>query len=164
MGQGISFRQGRFFEGAGCGVLPAQFELGGLKMETFKQYAVVAGSGALGAMTRLFLNGSVLGKLWAPFPVATFFINVTGSFLMGFLIALAAEKTAYPPLLRLALTTGFLGAYTTFSTFEYETLVLAREHGVLWAGGYVGVSVLAGFLGVAAGDGLARTLFSSTGA
>jgi CrcB protein len=136
---------------------------GGLRMETFKQYAVVAGFGALGAMTRLFLNGSVMGKLWSPFPVATFFINVSGSFLMGFLIALAAEKTAFPPLLRLALTTGFLGAYTTFSTFEYETLVLSREHGLAWAGGYVAVSVLAGFLGVAAGDGLARAVFSSSG-
>lgn len=133
-------------------------------METFKQYAVVAGFGALGAMTRLFLNGSVLGRLWAPFPVATFFINVTGSFLMGFLIALAAEKTAFPPLLRLALTTGFLGAFTTFSTFEYETLALAREHGPLWAGGYVAASVLAGFLGVAGGHGLAREVFPNPAA
>lgn len=130
-------------------------------MDTIKQYAVVAGSGALGAMTRLFLNGSGLGKLWSPFPVATFFINVTGSFLMGFLIAIAAERADFPPLLRLALTTGFLGAYTTFSTFEFETLTLAREHGLLWAGGYVAASVVAGFLGVACGDALARALFSS---
>ncbi len=125
-------------------------------MESLKQYAVVAGAGALGAITRLFFNTSVLGRLWSPFPVATFFINVSGSFLMGFILTFAAERSTVSPLLRLALTTGFLGAYTTFSTFEYETAVLLREHGVLWAVGYVSASVIAGFLGVAGGIGLAR--------
>lgn len=127
-------------------------------MESLKQYAVVAGAGALGAVTRLFFNTSVLGRLWSPFPVATFFINVSGSFLMGFILTFAAERSTVSPLLRLALTTGFLGAYTTFSTFEYETAVLLREHGVLWAVGYVAASVVAGFLGVAGGIWLARLL------
>lgn len=127
-------------------------------MESLKQYAVVAGAGALGAVTRLFFNTSVLGRLWSPFPIATFFINVSGSFLMGFILTFAAERSTVSPLLRLALTTGFLGAYTTFSTFEYETAVLLREHGVLWAVGYVTASVVAGFLGVAGGIWLARML------
>ncbi len=86
----------------------------------------VASGGALGAILRYVLN-LLFAKFLAPFPFATFFINVTGSFLIGFLLTLFSEKLTVDENWRLFLTVGFLGAYTTISTFEFETFALIRE-------------------------------------
>ena len=88
--------------------------------------AVAAGS-ALGGMLRYFLGGSVLSRIATPFPFATFLINISGSFIVGFFLTLAAERLNFSPHLRLAIAVGFVGAYTTFSTFEYETARLLEE-------------------------------------
>jgi len=101
---------------------------------------------------RYVISISALGTWSLRFPVPTFFINVMGSFLFGLVMALLKDALGMPVWLRLALTTGFLGAFTTFSTFEYETVTVWREHGALWSVGYVVASVLCGAIGLLLGE------------
>lgn len=127
-------------------------------METLTKYLAVATGGALGAMARYYLNNSALSRAAAPFPMATFVINVTGSFILGFFLTLVTERVSVSPYLRIAVAVGFVGAYTTFSTFEYETVVLVRERGYLLAFLYVAASFIVGFAAVWSGIILARKL------
>ncbi len=116
----------------------------------------VAFGGAFGAVTRYLINISPLADLFGKFPFHTFLINVSGSFLIGFLLIIFTDKFAENENLRLALTVGFLGAFTTFSTFELEVFELIRERFFVTAFAYLFSSVLVGFVGVAAGVWLAR--------
>jgi CrcB protein len=120
------------------------------------RFLVVALGGALGAVSR-YSVALVVAIFWkGDFPLATLLINVTGSFILGFFATFASEKTPIDPLWRLLVATGFVGAYTTFSTFEYETQRLT-ESGTLWWGGLnVLISVAAGFTAVQLGVFLAR--------
>lgn len=126
-------------------------------METFSKFLAVAFGGSLGAVARYALN-LLFAKSLAPFPFATFFINVTGSFVIGFLAVLFAEKFTENENLRLFLTVGFLGAYTTFSTFELETFELLRERQLTTALFYVLISFITGLAGVLSGVWLAKKL------
>ena len=97
---------------------------------------------------------------WAQgFPVGTLLINVTGSFLLGFAVIVIRE--GLPPEyqdLNLLLGVGFCGGYTTFSTFELDTFLLIRDGSWVLALTYVLASILAGFVGVLLGVGLATLL------
>jgi len=119
---------------------------------------VIALGGALGALSRYGLGLWISGKWSQGFPLATFIINVTGAFLLGFLNVLFIEKLTISPLWRLGIGIGFLGAYTTFSTFGYEVLMLLEGGSFLTAGLYTLLSVSIGFAGVALGIRLARLL------
>jgi len=116
--------------------------------------AVCAG-GALGSGARYALAGAAKGLLGASFPWGTFLANVLGSFLLGFFARAGLESRALPPNVRLALTTGFCGGFTTYSTFNLETLGLFEGGEPLKAGLYVVatlvVCLLAGSLGFLAG-------------
>ena len=127
-------------------------------MDTFTKYLAVAAGSALGGTLRYFLGGSVLSRIAVPFPFATFVINVTGSFIVGFFLTLAAERLNFSPHMRLAIAVGFVGAYTTFSTFEYETARLIEEHGWTLAVLNVVLSVVVGFVAVMGGIFAARKL------
>ncbi|HEX8143418.1 MAG TPA: fluoride efflux transporter CrcB [Pyrinomonadaceae bacterium] len=127
-------------------------------METFYRYLAVAVGGALGAMLRFYLGGSVLARTAAPFPTATFVINITGSFIIGFFLTLVTERIPVNPHLRLAVAVGFVGAYTTFSTFEYETARLVEEGDYVRACLNVVLSFVAGFIAVWGGIFAARML------
>ena len=83
-------------------------------------------AGVVGAPTRYVVDGFVLDRTGDRLPLGTLFINVTGSFLLGFLTGLVLYH-AFPATPKTILGTGFCGAYTTFSTFTYETLRLAEE-------------------------------------
>jgi CrcB protein len=117
-------------------------------VDTLTKYLAVAAGGALGAVARYFLGGTVLSRVASPFPTATFVINVTGSFILGFFLTLVTERAHFSPHVRLAVAVGFVGAYTTFSTFEYETLRLAEERGMTLALLNVVLSVAVGFAAV----------------
>jgi fluoride exporter len=110
--------------------------------------------GFAGALARYWLANAIAARAGVVFPYGTFAINVSGSFALGLLIGLL-EQQAVPPLTRLALGTGFLGAYTTFSTFTYETMRLIEEGSLLLAGlnvvGSVVLGLGASFAGLAAG-------------
>lgn len=97
-------------------------------METTAKILSIAVGGALGAIARYLINVSPLVALSGKFPLPTFFINVGGSFPIGFLLVLLTEKFAAPENLRLAVIIGFLGAFTTFSTFEMELFDLSRAN------------------------------------
>lgn len=124
-------------------------------MEFASKILVVAFGGALGATARYLCN-LFFAKIFAPFPFATFFINIIGSFLIGFLAILFTEKFTANENWRLFLTVGFLGAYTTFSTFELETFELLREKQLLIAFLYVSASFAVGLIGVISGVWLGR--------
>jgi fluoride exporter len=120
-------------------------------MEAFTKILSVAAGGAAGAVARYLVNMSPLAGLFQKFPFPTFFINVTGSFLMGLLFVLLNDRFDVGGSLRLALIVGFLGAFTTFSTFEIELYGLVKEGSFMTALAYMFLSVAAGFVGVAAG-------------
>ncbi len=88
--------------------------------------AGIAVAGALGAPVRYLLDGVIQDRGSGVFPRGTFVINVTGSFLLGVLTGLLLYH-AFPSDPKIVLGTGFCGAYTTFSTFTYETVRLAEE-------------------------------------
>src|SRR5688500_14086751 len=96
-------------------------------MEVLTKIAFVAGGGAFGAVARYLINISPLCRLFEKFPFLTFFINVAGSFLIGFLLIYMTNRITVSENLRLAVVVGFLGAYTTFSTFEMEIYELLKE-------------------------------------
>lgn len=125
-------------------------------METLTKYLAVAAGGALGAVLRYYLGGTALGRAAAPFPTATFVINVTGSFVLGLFLTLATERFHVSTHLRLAIAVGFVGAYTTFSTFEYETAKLIEDGDVTRALLNVLLSFVAGLLAVWLGIFAAR--------
>lgn len=114
-------------------------------METLTKYLAVAGGGAVGAVLRYYLTLSGLSRTMQPFPTATFVINITGSFIIGFFLTLVTERIPINPNIRLAVAVGFVGAYTTFSTFEYETARLVEGRDFLYAFLYVVLSFAVGF-------------------
>jgi CrcB protein len=118
------------------------------------KFLLVAIAGAAGAVTRYGINRAVGVR---SFPWATLAINLTGSFVLA-LVLTAATARRWSPELTTAVTVGFLGAYTTFSTFTFEALSLERTDRLLWAIAYVVVSVAVGLLAAAAGVSAGRAL------
>jgi CrcB protein len=121
----------------------------------FKILAVAAG-GSVGAVARYLISVSFFANVFDKFPFPTFLINVVGSFLIGFFMVVFTEKIAVSDNFKMAVTVGFLGAFTTFSTFEMEIFGLMRERQIMIAFLYLALSILVGFTGVLAGVALAR--------
>jgi len=122
------------------------------------QILAIAGGGALGALGRFWVSTGVYRVLGRDFPWGTMAVNVLGSFLMGLLFVLFIERLAVGPEARSAALIGFLGAFTTFSTFSLETLTLIEEGLLGRALLNVGVSVLVCLLVCWAGVLLGRSL------
>src|SRR3954466_2191528 len=106
--------------------------------------------GFLGANARYWLGGWIQARWGSDFPWSTFVINITGSFILGLFMTLISERFAVPraPVLWLVVAIGFVGAYTTFSTFEFETLALVTTGTWLRALGNAFGSLAAGFAAV----------------
>ena len=120
------------------------------------KFFVVGLGGFVGAIARYGIT-LLVGLFWTrEFPLATFLINVTGSFVLGLFSTLAAERLQVDPRLRLFVATGFVGAYTTFSTFEYETQRLAEAGAVWWGLVNIVTSIVVGYAAVQLGVWLAR--------
>src|SRR5258707_3194615 len=107
-------------------------------------YVAIAIGGTLGCWARYAQSNLVQAVFGRGFPVATLSINVIGSFLMGFLFIVTLERLMIPPSVRVGVLTGVLGGYTTFSTFEMETLLLAENGEFVKAALSVVLSVVIG--------------------
>ena len=127
-------------------------------MENLLRFLAVAAGGAVGAVARFYIGTLPAAARGAPFPVPTFIINITGSFIIGFFLTLTSERIPISPYLRLAVAVGFVGAYTTFSTFEYETARLIVQRDYVYAFLNVVLSFVVGLAEVFGGIFLARLL------
>jgi fluoride exporter len=118
-------------------------------------YLLIAIFGALGAISRYALDGWISDLTHGQFPWGTLAVNLIGAFCLGVLVALTTERFVAAPEWRTALGIGFLGSFTTFSTYAYETVRLAEEGALtlafLNASAMVVVGLLAAYLGLAAG-------------
>ena len=126
--------------------------------QSLLQILVIMFGGALGAAARYILAIKVSEKFGTNYPFGTLSINVIGSFAMGLLAILLVERFALDPLIKLGIFVGFLGAFTTFSTFSIETLSLFEQGQQIKALGYilssVILSVFAVWMGVILGKAL----------
>jgi CrcB protein len=127
-------------------------------MDAMIKVLSVGVGGALGAVARYLINVSPVAAVFEKFPFPTFLINVSGSFLIGFLLILLTDRFEVSEALRMAVIVGFLGAFTTFSTFEMEIYGLTAERSMTTAFLYLLLSVLSGFVAVVAGVRLARLM------
>jgi CrcB protein len=116
--------------------------------------------GFLGANARYWIGGWIQERWGTEFPWSTFVINITGSFILGLFVTLVSERYIVRNVLplRLLIAIGFVGAYTTFSTFELETLTLVQTSSWIRAFANAFGSLFAGFLSVWLGVVLARRL------
>ena len=112
--------------------------------------------GAFGAVSRFSLDRFIEHRVHSVFPWATFAINVSGCFAVGFLIAAVVDRHRAPHWLKVGLTIGFCGGYTTFSTFAQESLDLIEARDLAIAFASIGASVLLGVLAVFVGIKVGR--------
>lgn len=119
-------------------------------------YLAISIGAVLGANARFVLGEWVASRVGSAFPYGTLLINVTGSFLVGVVMVAVAETSVAPWWVRPALAIGFLGSYTTFSTFSYETLALVQNGSLGLAAVNVAGSVAAALAGVYLGTVLGR--------
>ena len=108
---------------------------------------LVAAGGAIGAAARYLVGLWLAARLGPDFPWGTFFVNVTGSFLIGVVLVLV-EGGTLPAGARLFFAVGIMGGYTTFSSYSYETLALLTDGEIVKAFVYVFGQLLLGFFGV----------------
>src|SRR5262245_41562840 len=120
------------------------------------RYLVISLGGILGANARYLLANWIAARYGTSFPYGTMVINVSGSFVIGFFLVLVSERFVVHPNWRLFFAVGFLGAYTTFSTFSFENIMLIQD-GCCWLAlaNIVG-SVVLGLVAVLTGMALAR--------
>lgn len=146
-------RKGRLMTPAGCGsfLLPCRQRKG----HKLRRYLLIALGGALGALARYGVGEIAAEHYGTRFPVGTLTINISACFIIGFVIEYLNRHIGLSDGWRYLIPIGFIGAYSTFSTFEFETWS-AISRGAYWTGAiYLGSSLVGGFiavgLGVAAG-------------
>jgi CrcB protein len=122
------------------------------------RYAMIALGGAMGAIARYQLTTMIQSRMPSAFPWGTFVVNVSGCLVMGVVMTLLAERFVAQPNWRFLIPIGFIGAYTTFSTFEFETYRAVTDGAWLVGGLNVVASVLAGYVALWLGIALARAL------
>lgn len=113
-------------------------------------------AGFFGAVARYQLDSLISRHARGAFPWGTLVVNLTGCFLLGLLFTVSSGRLDANPALRTALTVGFLGAYTTFSTFSLQAVRLTEDGAVGLALGYVAASVVVGLLAAWAGMAAGR--------
>lgn len=123
-----------------------------------ERFLLISAGAMLGANARYWVSEWAAQKWGANFPYGTFIINFTGSLLLGFFLTLATERLMIDPRLRILIAVGFLGAYTTFSTYTYESFNMIFNG--QWFPGLINLfgSTLLGFLAVGLGVFVGKTV------
>jgi CrcB protein len=114
--------------------------------------------GALGCLSRYFVSGWTYALLGRALPFGTLAVNVAGSFLLGLVMEGSLRSTLLSPEVRMGITVGFMGGFTTFSTFSFETVRLLEEGSLLQAGANVLLNVVVCIVCAGLGVALARQL------
>jgi CrcB protein len=123
-----------------------------------QKYLLVALGGALGSVTRFWVGSTVAGRWGTRFPYGTFVINITACLIIGFSLEFLGERVELTPAWRYLIPIGFVGAYSTFSTFEWEIFSNLQLGTFLIAGLYLCLSVFLGLVAVWFGILLARAI------
>ena len=123
-----------------------------------QKYLLIAVGGALGSMARYWVGTAVAARTGIKFPYGTLIVNITACFIIGFTLTFLAERTDISPAWRFLIPVGFIGAYSTFSTYEWETLATLRSGAFAAAGLYVVGSLILG-LGATWGGSVLAELF-----
>ncbi len=121
-------------------------------------YLAIAIGGVLGCWARYAMTNLVQSIYGRDFPFATLSINVLACFLIGFLFVETLERLTISPVLRIGIITGFIGGFSTFSTFAMETILLAEQGELGKSVLYVTLSLVLGLLAAAVGAYIARSL------
>ena len=121
-----------------------------------QKYFLIALGGSLGALARYGVGAAVAERMGTKFPYGTFVINITACLIIGFSLVFLGRRTDLSPAWRFLIPVGFIGAYSTFSTFEWETFSSLQTGAFLIAALYVGLSFFVGLLAVWCGVLLAR--------
>jgi CrcB protein len=122
------------------------------------KYVMVGVGGFLGSILRFWLGSYIGSRMGTRFPYGTFVINITGSFLIGLVYALMTARAQWSPNWRYLIPIGFIGGYTTFSSFEYETLLTLQAGQIGLGLLYVAGSVVVGFVAVWGGMVMGRAI------
>jgi fluoride exporter len=123
-----------------------------------QRYLFIMIGGALGSAARFWVNTTVAGRMGTRFPFGTLVVNITACFIIGLSLEILNHHADLSPSWRFLVPIGFVGAYSTFSTFEWE-IFSNLSHGTFWiAILYVVVSLVAGLIAVALGVALAKTV------
>ena len=123
-----------------------------------QRYLLVALGGALGSMLRFFLGSSVAERFGSRFPLGTLVVNICACFLIGFTLEYLGRHAALSPAWRFLVPVGFIGGFSTYSTFEWEVWS-SFTGGALWIGIlYIAVSLVVGLAAVGIGVSAARAL------
>jgi CrcB protein len=121
-----------------------------------QKYLFIAVGGALGSIARVWVGSTVASRTGTKFPYGTFVINITACLVIGFSLAFLGRRTELNPAWRFLIPVGFVGAYSTFSTFEWETFSNLQTGAFFIAALYVVLSFLLGLVGVWCGVLIAR--------
>jgi len=121
-----------------------------------QKYFFIALGGSLGALARVWVGSTVASKLGTRFPYGTFVINISACIIIGFSLEFLDRHVELNLAWRYLIPTGFVGAYSTFSTFEWETFSNLQIGSFLIAGSYLALSIVLGLIGVWCGVVLAR--------
>jgi CrcB protein len=121
-------------------------------------YIAIAIGGVLGCWARYSMTNLMQAIYGRDFPYATLSINILACFMMGFLFVETLERLTISPVLRIGILTGFIGGFSTFSTFAMETLLLAEQGEASKSLLYVALSLLLGMLATFGGAFIARTI------
>ncbi len=123
-----------------------------------QKYFLIAFGGALGSMARYWVGSTVSGRLGLKFPYGTFVINITACVIIGFALTYLGKSAELNPAWRYLIPVGFVGAYSTFSTYEWETLSTIRTGAFFMAGVYAVSSLILGLASVWLGSVIAEII------
>jgi fluoride exporter len=113
-----------------------------------QKYLYIAAGGALGALARYWVGVAVAGRMGTRFPYGTFVVNMTACIILGFSLTFLSRRAGLNPAWRYLIPVGFVGAYSTFSTYEWETLAELRSGAFSLAALYAFSSLILGLAAV----------------